>query len=135
MPLTSQYLFTLLMYIVQIQITSIIKALKTKTSYGYDEICTKVSKISASYICSPLTYICNKAILSGTFPTRKKFSIVKPIYKKGDKTNPANYRPISLLTSFSKVFEKALYTRLTDHFNTYKLLTGNQFGFRKRHSN
>ena len=60
-----------------------------------------------------------------------KFSIVKPKYKKGDKTNPANYRPMSLLTSFSKVFEKALYTRLTHHFNTHKLLTGNQFGFRK----
>jgi hypothetical protein len=60
-----------------------------------------------------------------------KFSIVKPIYKKADKTNPTNYRPISLLTSFSKVFEKAPCTRLTDHFNTYKLLVGNQFGFRK----
>ena len=77
---------------------------------------TKVLKISATYICSPLTYICNKSILSGKFPDCM-FSTVKPIYKKGDKTNPANYRPISLLTSFSKVSEKALYTRLTDHFN------------------
>jgi hypothetical protein len=64
-----------------------------------------------------------------------KFSIVKPIYKKGEKTNPTNYRPISLLTSFSKVFEKALYTRLTDHFNTYKLLVGKPVWFQKKHSN
>jgi len=45
--------------------------------------------------------------------------------------NPTNYRPISLLTSFSKVFEKALYIRVTEHLNTNNLLVGNQFGFRK----
>jgi len=45
--------------------------------------------------------------------------------------NLTNYRPISLLTSFSKVFEKAVFNRLTSHFNTNKLLVGNQFGFRK----
>jgi hypothetical protein len=113
------------------EIPSIIKALKTKKSYGYDEIYTKVLKISATYTCSPLTHILNKSILSGIFPDRMKFSIVTPIYKKGDKTNPTNYRPISLLTSFSKVFKKALYIRLTDQLETYKLLVGNQFGFRK----
>jgi len=60
-----------------------------------------------------------------------KFSVIKPIFKKGNKMNLTNYRPISLLTSFSKVFEKALFNRLTAHFNTNKLLVRNQFGFRK----
>ena len=60
-----------------------------------------------------------------------KFSIVKPVYKKGNKMNPTNYRPISLPTSFSKVFEKALFIRLTENFNTNNLFVGNQFGFRK----
>jgi hypothetical protein len=113
------------------EVTSIIKTLKTKIFYGYDEISTKILKLSATYICSPLTHILNKSILSGIFPDYMKYSIVQPIYKKGDKTNPTNYRPISLLTSFSKVFEKAIYTRITDHLYTYKLLVGNQFGFRK----
>ena len=45
--------------------------------------------------------------------------------------NPTNYRPISVLTSFSKIFEKAWFIRLTEHFNSNKLLMGNQFGFRK----
>jgi len=45
--------------------------------------------------------------------------------------NPTNYKPISLLTSFSKFFKKALYIRLTEHLNTNKLLVGNPFGFRK----
>ena len=57
-------------------------------------------------------------------------SFCATLYKKGNKINPTNYGPISLLTSFSKVFEKALYIRLTEHCNTNKLLVGNQFGFR-----
>ena len=113
------------------EITSIIKALKTKNVHAFDEISIKLLKISATYIHSTLTYICNKTILSGIFPDRIKFSIIKSMYKKGNKMNPTNYRPISLLTSFLKVFEKALYIRLTEHFNIHKLLVGNKFGFRK----
>jgi len=60
-----------------------------------------------------------------------KFSIIKPIYKKGNRMNPTNYRRISLLTSFLKVFEKALCIRLSEHFYSNKWLVGNQFGFRK----
>jgi hypothetical protein len=56
------------------------------------------------------------------------------LYKKGDKTDPSNYRPVSLLTSFSKVLEKALYIRLSEYINDNNLLIGQQFGFRKRSS-
>jgi len=45
--------------------------------------------------------------------------------------SPTNYRPISLLTSFSKVFERALYIRVTEHLNINNWLVGNQFGFGK----
>jgi hypothetical protein len=69
--------------------------------------------------------------LSGVFPDRLKYSIVKPVHKKESRRNPANYRPISLLTSFSKVLDKALYYRLTEHLSNNNLLVGNQFGFRK----
>jgi Notch-like protein len=83
----------------------------TKNSHGYDEI-TRILKFSIYYISSPLTYICNRMLFSGIFPTRLKFSEVKPIFKKGDKNDTSNYRPISLLTSFSKIFEKVIYIRL-----------------------
>jgi len=76
-------------------------------------------------------HICNKSISSGIVSERLKLSIIKPIHKKGDRMNSTNYRPISLLTSFSEVFEKASYITLTEHFNSNKLLVGNQFGFRK----
>ena len=77
-----------------------------------------------------------KIYMEGIFPDRMKFSIVKHIYKKGNKMNPTNYRPISLLTSFSKDLEKTFFfLRLTEHFNTNNLLVGNQFGFRKGTAN
>jgi hypothetical protein len=69
-------------------------------------------------------------MLSGTFPTRLKYSIIKPLYKKEDRDNVANYRPISLLTAFSKVFEKIIYDRLIQHIETNNILTDEQFGFR-----
>ena len=80
------------------EIISIIKSLKTKNSFGYDEISPKILKISANYISSPLPYICNKAISTGVFPDRLKYSLVTPIFRKGNNCEPASYRPILILT-------------------------------------
>jgi hypothetical protein len=66
------------------EIKKIIKTLKNKSSYGYDEIPVKILKISMPYIISPLTYICNEALFQGTFPDRLKYSVIKPIFKTGD---------------------------------------------------
>jgi hypothetical protein len=60
--------------------------------------------------------------------------VIKPLYKKGDKNNMANYKPISLLTSFSKVFEKVIYVRLLKHINNNNILVHEQFGFRLKSS-
>jgi fructose-1,6-bisphosphatase/inositol monophosphatase family enzyme len=68
--------------------------------------------------------------MSGIFPTHLKYSIVKPLFKKGDKEDMTNYRPISLLTSFSKVFEKIIYDRLLQHIEVHNILVTEQFGFR-----
>jgi len=65
-----------------------------------------------------------------TFPPRLKYTTVKPLLKKGDKENVANYRPISLLTSFSKVFERIIYDRLLKHIEMNNILAVEQFGFR-----
>ena len=90
------------------EIDKIIKSLKAKNSYGYDEIPIKILKLGAPFIISLLSYICNKFLSSGVFPKRLKCAIVRPVYKKGDKLLTTNYGPISLffLTSFSKIFEK-----------------------------
>jgi hypothetical protein len=81
------------------EIEDITNSLTTKYSHGYDGISTKVLKLSIPYILSPLTYICNRMLFTGIFPTRLKFSKIKPNLTIG---------PISMLTSLSKIFEKVI---------------------------
>ena len=66
----------------------------------------------------------------GIHPERLKFSLIKPINKSGEKSSPSNYRPISLLPVFSKIFEKDLYKRLFDHLNNNVTLNEHQYDFR-----
>jgi hypothetical protein len=65
-------------------IENTISFLPSRSSHGYDENSMKILKISASCISSPLCYIFNKAISSGIFPARLKYSVIKPLFKKGD---------------------------------------------------
>jgi hypothetical protein len=88
------------------EIERIIKSLKSKNTGRYDKISTIILKLSAPFIISPLTYICIAILYIGIFPDRSKYAIIKPIFKKGDYQDITNYRPISLLTSFSKIIEK-----------------------------
>ena len=69
-------------------------------------------------------------LAQGNYPERLKFSLIKPIYTSGDKSSPSNYRPISLLPAFSKIFEKVIYKRLFDHLNNNAILNEHQYGFR-----
>ena len=116
------------------EINKIIQSMKPKNSHGYDEISIKILKISAPFILSPLTYIFNKILFKGIFPERLKFSEIKPLYKKGNMSDFSNYRPISLLTSFSKIIEKLIYNRLYDYFDQHKLLAKEQHGFKQNAS-
>jgi len=108
--------------------------MKCKDLCGYDEVSTRILKNSAPYISAPLTYIFNKILSTGIFPDRLKFSEIKPLFKKGDKTEFSNYRPISLLTSFSKIIEKIIYKRLYRHLKENNILDKEQFGFREKSS-
>ena len=108
-----------------------IKSLKLNNSHEYDEISTKLLKISSPFIISTLAHTCNKSLSSGIFPDRLKYSEIKPLFKKGDKLNISNYRPISNLTSFSKVLEKAMYIQLCEQ-RSKNILAEEQFGFRTK---
>ena len=71
---------------------------------------------------------------SGHFPSELKISRVKPLFKKGDPSEFLNYRPISLLPSFSKIFEYSIFYQLFDYMCENNLLTIEQIGFRRGHS-
>jgi hypothetical protein len=73
-------------------IKKIIKSLKTKSSYGYNNISTRILKIGILYIITPsLTFICNQSLAQGILPDRLKFALVKPIFKIDSKYEPSNY--------------------------------------------
>jgi hypothetical protein len=76
--------------------------------------------------------MCNKSLSLGVFLTRLKYSQINPIFKNGDRTDVANYRPIPLLTSFSKIFEKVIYNRLQYHLDINNILAHEQHGFRTK---
>jgi hypothetical protein len=108
--------------------------MKLKDSHGYDEISTRILKMSAPYILSSLIYISNKILSMGIFPDRLKFSEVKPLYEDGNTSDFSNYRPISLLTSFSKVIQKILHKRLYHYLDQQKVFVNEQHGFRQKTS-
>jgi hypothetical protein len=112
---------------------SIIRYIKAKDSSGYDGISTRLLNMCNSLISKPLSYICNKSILSGVFPDRLKHAIVKPLYKNGDRSSILNYRPISL-SVFAKIVEKTMYSRLNQHLIINNVLATEQYGFRKDRS-
>jgi hypothetical protein len=94
---------------------------------------SKVLKSSMPFILSSLihTRTCNRSLFTGIFPTRLKYSQVYPIYKKGERSEMSNYRPISILTSFSQVFEKVIFNRLHTHISVNNILDADQYGFRR----
>ena len=116
------------------EINKTLHSLKSKDSHGFDGVSTKILKNNAPYIVSPLTYIFNRVLLTGIFPDRLKIAEVQHLFKNGDKTKLSKYRPISLLTSFSKIIEKIIYKRLYKYLNVNNILAPEQFGFRKKSS-
>lgn len=101
---------------------------------GYDNIPMSIIKQSIGIISAPLTHIINLSISHGVVPDQMKIARVIPLYKADDKSVLTNYRPISILPSFSKILERIVYNRLTDHINKFNILSDNQYGFRKNRS-
>jgi hypothetical protein len=114
------------------EIGKIIHSLECTNSYSYDEMSSRILKVSTPHILSPLIFIFNKILSTGTFPDRLKYSEAKPLCKKGDKMEVSKYRPISLLTTFSKITEKIIHKRLYCHLNNNNILVNEQFGFREK---
>lgn len=114
------------------EIVKIIDSLDPNTSCGIDGISTKAIKCVKSLIVDDLTKCINHCFEIGTFPDNLKIAKVSPIYKSGTKSDPSNYRPISVLPTLSKIFEKILHSRLETFLNSINFFYKNQYGFRRK---
>lgn len=112
-------------------IHKIIKNLKNTNSVGVDDISTKIIKAVGEYICHPLSYIINQSIEMGIFPQDLKLTLVKPLFKKENKELMEYYRPIALISIFSKIFEKYYYNELNTYLEKNYILCDEQKGFRR----
>ena len=116
------------------EIIDIVKQMKNSSSCGHDGISVKFIKNIIHAVAKPLSVIYNLSISTGIVPDSFKVAKVIPVYKKDNKNQVENYRPISLLLTFSKILEKIIYKRLYNHLNDNDILVKEQFGFRPSYS-
>ena len=95
---------------------------------------TNIIKFASEFISEPLAELINCSMKSGIFPDKLKVAKVIPIFKTGDRSLVNNYRPISILNAFSKIFEKVILSRLLGFLNKQNFFYSQQFGFRQNHS-
>ena len=111
----------------------LLRKINERKATGLDKIPCKLLKMAANIVAPSLSQIFDKSIHSGIFPADWKLARVSPIFKKGDKTDRNNYRPISVISAVAKIFEKAIYDQLYEYLNENSLLSSCQSGFRSLH--
>ena len=116
------------------EILRIINQMNLNKSCGSDGINAKFIIFAAEVLAPVLALLFNACFDYGLFPSCLKIAKVVPIYKSGDKSELTNYRPISLLSTFSKILEKVVYTRTINFLNLNTVLSPSQYGFRSKFS-
>ena len=101
------------------QINKIIKELNAKKATGPDKIPPKIVRLSANIIDSHLTNIINSDLLKDSFSEDAKTASVRPIFKKKERDKIENYRPVSILNCFSKIYEKFLLEAFKPFIDTF----------------
>ncbi|KAG8297611.1 hypothetical protein J6590_108436 [Homalodisca vitripennis] len=111
------------------QVKKIVSNFSTSNSEDIYGLSNRIIKEIIDFIIKPLVFLFNRALTEGVFPDVLKFTKVIPIYKKGTKSEPSSYRPISLISVISKVFEACIKDQLYNFFVNNNLLCVEQFGF------
>jgi hypothetical protein len=108
--------------------------LKTDKSPGPDGLHPKVLFETRDFIYKPLSIILQQSMETGTVPCDWKIANVSPIFKKGDKKSPGNYRPVSLTSIICKLCESIIRDKIMNHMENNNLFSSQQYGFRPRRS-
>ena len=111
-------------------------SMKSKSSSGFDGVSTQFLKQYCHLLSEPITLIINQSLNTGIFPDKLKIAKVIPVHKDPllDRNMLNNYRPISILPSISKIFERVAYNQLYSYFSDNNIFYKSQYGFRKTHS-
>ena len=117
----------------EVEVLKQLKELDTSKSMGPDNCNPFLLKSMAEVFVKPLTIIFRKSLSSGTLVAGKDARIT-PIFKKGSKIEPSNYRPVSLTSIVCKTLEKIVRKAVIDHLNGHNLLSDSQYGFRNNRS-
>jgi exonuclease III len=115
-------------------VISALSELNTKKAYGPDGIPPVVLKTCASELAPCLGKLFRLCLSTSTFPSCWKRALIQPVPKKGDPSQPSNYRPIALTSILSKVFESILNRKIWKHLKSSNLISDRQYGFRKERS-
>ena len=116
------------------EVETLIKLLNPNKATGPDEISNRMLKLVAKEVSIPLSILFNRSFREGSFAMNWKESSVLPLFKKGDKSQPSNYRPISLLSNISKIQERIVFKHIYNHLLENNLLYKYQSGFLPNHS-
>lgn len=116
------------------ELREICMSFKNGKAPGYDNLPIHIIKKSFELISEPLMLVINSSLEAGLFPDKLKVAKIIPIYKAGEVDTFTNYRPISILSSFSKIYERVMYNRLVEFTNKLEIYYCHQFGFRTNHS-
>ena len=111
-------------------VLGLFRDLDPSSACGPDDIHPRLLKSCAALLAYPLTTIMQKSLLTGSFPLQWKESIVVPLFKKGPRSTPSNYRPVSMTSSPCKGMERILASHIVAYLEDNALLSPNQFGFR-----
>ena len=112
----------------------IIEDLDISKANGPDNISNKLIKLICRSISAPLTKLCNLSFSLGEFPDIWKEANVNPLHKDDDRQIKTNYRPISLLSNFSKILEKHAFIAIYNYCITHNLLTWKNSGYKRMDS-
>lgn len=118
----------------QIQVRDAINQLKNSPALDAYDLNANIIKSIKETLIPFLTRLFNLSVATSTFPDAFKLATVIPLFKSGEKGEISNYRPISILPVFSKIFEKIMKNQITNYFEENKLFNANQFGFRSKRS-
>ena len=116
------------------EVLKIISRLKSTKSCGLDIVDSFVIKLGKYELIPVITHIVNLSISQRTFPIFWKTAKIIPLHKKNEFTDPKNYRPVALLSVFSKILERAVFQQVMEYMEKNNLLHPSHHGFRKSHN-